>query len=192
LDGSPLWWPCSRAYATVSHAHRRAPRAPRSGLEHPVGGCRLRTAPSRLSPGSAHWRCTRPWATARALVQVAGLSLQYVTKLCILRDECDESSVHSDTESPISEPLGFLRSARSMAHLSLQWCVCVFPFRSFESFSVNSFSVHSFSVNSFSVNSFSVNSFLVFVLQREADEPCLARRRESCWDYDETRYHPVP
>ena len=125
LDGSPLWWPCSRAYATVSHAHRRAPRAPRSGLEHPVGGCRLRTAPSRLSPGSAHWRCTRPWATARALVQVAGLSLQYVTKLCILRDDRHESSVNSDTESPISEPLGFLRSARSMARLSLQWCVCV-------------------------------------------------------------------
>ena len=64
-------------------------------------------------------------ATARALVQVAGLSLEHVTKLCILRDECDESSVHSDTESPISEPLGFLRSARSMARLSLQWCVCV-------------------------------------------------------------------
>ena len=64
-------------------------------------------------------------ATARALVQVAGLSLEHVTKLCILRDECDESSVHSDTAHPISEPLGFLRSARSMAHLSLQWCVCV-------------------------------------------------------------------
>jgi hypothetical protein len=61
-------------------------------------------------------------ATARALVQVAGLSLDHVTKLCILRDEC---SVHSDTESPISEPLGFLRSARSMARLSLQWCVRV-------------------------------------------------------------------
>jgi hypothetical protein len=64
-------------------------------------------------------------ATARALVQVAGLSLEHVTKLCILRDECDESSVHSDTAHPISEPLGFLRSARSMARLSLQWCVCV-------------------------------------------------------------------
>ena len=64
-------------------------------------------------------------ATARALVQVAGLSLEHVTKLCILRDDRHESSVNSDTESPISEPLGFLRSARSMARLSLQWCVCV-------------------------------------------------------------------
>jgi hypothetical protein len=27
LDGSPIWWPCSRAYATASHAHRRAPQA---------------------------------------------------------------------------------------------------------------------------------------------------------------------
>jgi hypothetical protein len=66
-------------------------------------------------------------ATARALVQLAGLSLQCVTKICILRDGRDEmrvmSSVHSDTAHPISEPLGFLSSARSMARLSLQWCV---------------------------------------------------------------------
>lgn len=61
-------------------------------------------------------------ATARALVQVAGLSLECVTKLCILRDDRDESSVHSDTAHEISDPLGFLRSARSMARLSLQWC----------------------------------------------------------------------
>ena len=71
-------------------------------------------------------------ATVRALVRVADLSLRHVTRLLILRDEWDEMRVVNSEDDgpdagpddgPPTGPLGFLSSARSMTHLSLQWCV---------------------------------------------------------------------
>lgn len=68
------------------------------------------------------------------LVQVADLSLEHVTKLCILADKGDEMRVMISNDAhgavgpvgPVGTlgpggTLGFLSSARSMAHLSLQW-----------------------------------------------------------------------
>ena len=67
-------------------------------------------------------------ATVRALVRVADLSLRHVTRLLILRDEWDEMRVVNSDGPDDGPPAGpddgpFLSSARSMAHLSLQWCV---------------------------------------------------------------------
>jgi len=65
--------------------------------------------------------------TVCELVQVADLSIKDVTELHIIRDEWDEARVvNSGIARHITEPLGFLTSARSMVHLSLQWCACVF------------------------------------------------------------------
>jgi hypothetical protein len=72
--------------------------------------------------------------TVRTLVQVADLSINDVTELHIIRDEWGEARVmNSGIAHQISSPLGFLRSASSMANLSLQWCACVLsPFCSFD------------------------------------------------------------
>ena len=58
--------------------------------------------------------------TLRALVQVAGLSLRCMTKLCILRsDRTDRASL--DLRLHQEEPLCFMHSATSLAHLAIQW-----------------------------------------------------------------------
>ena len=64
-----------------------------------------------------------PVDNVRALVQVGDLPLRCATRLCILHPELEDSRVMNtdDAAQPTDGPLGFLRSARSMAHLSLQW-----------------------------------------------------------------------